>query len=346
MTSLRSANATLKDRLANMRPLTLHPIPGTIAVFKVKKVNGLLFALTSEGVLVSSDGVNFQQTGDTGSDKLHDIAFGNDIYTTVGNSGQIYTSSGPGSAPDFDWGWVERTAQGDPADDINAIEFTGTHFVIGGDNSLLQRATDGASWASVSPDGSIDRINSIAVGSGITCIVGAAAGVPAVEISTDHAATFAEQSFDGSPPGDMSIGEEKGMNRIIHTGTHFVVGGIVDVDTFNTGIWLQQSTNGAAWTDITSKLVSPALAGQVPEGQQDLPLSLLFSDGHLFLVNEWGDMQLSKWNGSSFANFERIPFLNLPAGISSIGALGGNYLITRIASATVSYLSTPSLGVT
>ncbi len=343
MTSLRASNATLKDRLTNVRSVLLWPNPTSYTIFKIKRVNGLLFMLTSNGIAVSYDGVNFQLTGDTGSDKLQDIAFGNDTYTAVGNAGQIYTSSGPGSAPDFDWGWVERTAQGDPADDINAVEFTGTHFIIGGDNDLLQRATDGASWALVVPDSGITNILSIAVLGAAVSIVGlGAANTAAVQMSDDHGATFTAQAFDGAQPADMA----SGMNRVISTGAYLIAAGFTDVSGDNTGVWLQQSTNGAAWTDISSKLVSPALAGQAPIGQQAIPINMTFDDGQLLMVNEWGDVQLSKWNGSSFDNFERIPFLNLPGGISSVDSLGGNYVFSPIPATQPGLLSSPPLGVT
>jgi hypothetical protein len=122
----------------------------------------------------------------------------------------------------------------------------------------------------------------------------------------------------------------------------FIAAGVTDIAADSKATFLQQTANGAAWTDISSKLTD-SLAGILPDGQNAYPVVLHSYQGRLFVLQEYGDLQISKWSGSAFGNFERIPFPTLPQYMSMIN-LGENYIIPSYSA--FAYVSQPYIPIT
>jgi hypothetical protein len=343
MTCLRIGVSTFEDRLANADLAIPDFLEYAEIISSVGVANGYIFLFGSQEILVSQDGVNFIGTGMgfTGYDKIHAVAYGNGVYVLVGDAGQIYTSTGPGAGPDFDWGWVTRTPGDSYTGALYDVVFDGTRFIAVGDDSVgdkaeIQRSTDGITWehvdsATLSGVSPISILHSIAAGNGVLVAAGLkeddAEEFPHVQLSDDGGATWTEETLDGLTTPDVMISEQ---SRVIFTGAFFIFACDVDVATVAKGAYLQQSSDGEAWTDISDKLVTPSLAGSLPNGQEGYPVGLHHDSGKLVLLHEHGDLQLSRWNGTAFGDFTRIPFGNFVW--IGIAVIGNNWLFMAPAS--------------
>lgn len=323
MTSLRIANAPLKDRLRNS-VLAILDISQARTLGALIKANDYLFLLTDDEVLVSEDGIHFIGTGFDSLDKMNTIAYRNGIYVLAGDNGQIYSSTGPGPGPDFDWGWVERepgTINGAYVGDFMGSVATATAIILVGTGAEIQRTLNGTVYTHITADAGIDDFYDVAAGNGVITAVGHfndGDDRPAVQTSGDDGLTFIAQAFDGlaEPPQANNAG----MTSIIFTDDVFIASGMTIIATDTKASFLQQSANGAAWSDISNKLLD-SLVDVLPVGQIGSKINLHSHKGVLFFLSEQGDFQISEWDGSAFGNFERIPYLAFGryVGITNVG---------------------------
>lgn len=344
MTSLAIANPPVKDRIKNSETIIID-VTQALTVNRMCEANGYIFLLTDAEVLVSLDGLYFIGTGFNSLDKMNTLAYRNGVYVLAGDVGQIYSSTGPGPGPDFDWGWIERepgTINGAYIGNFNGSVATDTAIILVGTAGEIQRTLNGTSYTSITPDAGITDFYDIAFGNGVLTAVGHyndGNDRPAVQTSGDDGLTFTAQTFDGlaEPPQANNAG----MTSIIFTGDLFIASGMTIVATDTKASFFQQSANGAAWTDISSKLVD-SIVGALPLGQTGSKINLHFFKELLFFLSEQGDFQISQWDGSAFGNFERLPYLPFASYVGFLN-IGDNYLA---AIPIGGYLSRPYIPVT
>lgn len=133
-------------------------------IFGVTFGNDLFVAVAeNRNILVSSDGINWSQTGpDDSTFSFQDVTFGNGLFVTVGTNSQIYTS------PDGT-NWTERTSP--TTSTLNTVSFGDGLFFAGGTFGDFATSSDGITWTIRSTAQNATWFSS-AFGNGVYVVVG------------------------------------------------------------------------------------------------------------------------------------------------------------------------------
>ncbi len=114
------------------------------------------FILSSRFLARSQDLIDWEEIGYRGVNAL-DLAFGNDVFVLVGDSGLVRTS-----ADGEDWQF-EPGLSGD----LNAVVFAQGQFVAVSDEAMIHTSLDGVEWQSVPSPSPDERLTSIVYGNGV-----------------------------------------------------------------------------------------------------------------------------------------------------------------------------------
>jgi hypothetical protein len=132
----------------------------------VKLLNGILVFAGNNGALVSSaDGINFtvQNTGGA-TDDYYAIAYGNNLYVAMGNSGVTRTS------PDLIT-WTSRSPGALSGNNIRGVVWTDNRFVAVATAGETGYSSDGITWSTGGSAGSTPPLLCVAYGNEM-CILG------------------------------------------------------------------------------------------------------------------------------------------------------------------------------
>jgi uncharacterized delta-60 repeat protein len=132
----------------------------------VKLLNGILVFAGNNGALVSSaDGINFtvQNTGGA-SDDYYTIAYGNNLYVAMGNSGVTRTS------PDLIT-WTSRSPGALSGNNIRGVVWTDNRFVAVATAGETGYSSDGITWSTGGSAGTTPPLLCVAYGNEM-CILG------------------------------------------------------------------------------------------------------------------------------------------------------------------------------
>lgn len=173
---------------------------------------------------------------------LLSIAFGNNIYVTVGNAASVFAAPFSYTSPGGVTGWSPATTLPAGLTNLTSVIHDGASFIALGDNGSIIRSTDGLTWeAATAIAGPPATMNALTVGAGAYVAVGNS-GEIYTNTTADISAAWTLQT--------QTSGTTENLYGVSYLNGKFIAVGASGVLLTSTDaiIWTRQTSNAGANT--------------------------------------------------------------------------------------------------
>lgn len=337
MTLLRGGFPKMRDRFG-AATFNIQTAAQAVKGGFLKKLNEMLF-MFYEGIGYSEDGVAFLPTCDVESgpylDYLLDMDSDGSRYVAVGQDGIVWVSDGPPESG-FDWGWEELDLVPDGYPEftgyIYGVKYYDGWWYFMCDGALIRWDGDlGDPTTEMLIDDSDIMFLRMDAGNDALVVVGSdtSTDTPVIyKSATGAEGTWSAQSYPTIEETCTSFTD------VQFTGDIFLIIGLPGSEGTITPPLLK-STDGEAWTDISSKFVTPTrwdMAFELASGvTEPFASQMLLSAGKVFVTFTLGDLQCADLLGEDVGDFVRLPLTYIAQSglnvepVSNLVEFKGNY---------------------